>query len=125
MKKLVRSLLASLLTSIALMSGPVENASANEGGYAWGTFPSEKLSDMAALQNGAKLFVNYCLNCHSAAAMRYNRLTDIGLTNEQIKANLLFTTDKIGDLMKVALSPKDAKDWFGVVPPDLSVVARA
>src|SRR3979490_2664570 len=97
MKKLVRSLLASLLTSIALMSGPVENASANEGGYAWGTFPSEKLSDMAALQNGAKLFVNYCLNCHSAAYMRYNRLQDIGISNQQIKDNLLTVADKVGD----------------------------
>ena len=58
---------------------------------------------MAALQNGAKLFVNYCLNCHSAAFMRFNRLQDIGLTEEQIKSNLLVTNSKIGDTMKSAI----------------------
>lgn len=85
----------------------------------------DRSKDLAALQNGAKVFVNYCLNCHSASMMRYNRLRDIGLTEEQIKSNLLFTSDKVGDLMKTALSPKDAKEWFGVLPPDLSVIARA
>ncbi|HJV86808.1 MAG TPA: cytochrome c1 [Noviherbaspirillum sp.] len=84
-----------------------------------------RIHDLAALQNGAKIFVNYCLNCHSAAAMRYNRLRDIGLTEDQIKNNLLFATDKVGDLMKVAMQPKDAKVWFGAAPPDLSVIARA
>jgi ubiquinol-cytochrome c reductase cytochrome c1 subunit len=94
-----------------------------------GTFPLEqapnRTKDLASLQNGAKLFVNYCLNCHSASAMRYNRLRDIGLTEEQIKNNLLFAGDKVGDLMKVVLSPKDGKEWFGAAPPDLSVIARA
>jgi len=94
-----------------------------------GAFPLDKapnrINDMAALQNGAKLFVNYCLNCHSANSMRYNKLTDIGLTEDEIKNNLLFTTDKIGDLMHVALTPEDAKRWFGTTPPDLSVIARA
>jgi ubiquinol-cytochrome c reductase cytochrome c1 subunit len=80
---------------------------------------------MAALQNGAKLFVNYCLNCHAAEYMRYNRLRDIGLTEEQIKANLLFTDAKVGETMKVALNPKEAKEWFGGVPPDLTVIARS
>ncbi|MFZ6774077.1 cytochrome c1 [Undibacterium sp. SXout7W] len=93
------------------------------------TFPLDRApdrsTDMAALQNGAKLFVNYCLNCHSASAMRYNRLRDIGLTEDQIKDNLLFTGEKVGDLMKTTLAPKDAKAWFGAVPPDLSVIARA
>jgi len=93
------------------------------------TFPLDeapnRTKDLAALQNGAKLFVNYCLNCHSASAMRYNRLGDIGLTDEQIKNNLLFTSDKVGDLMTVAMSPKDGKEWFGAAPPDLSVIARA
>jgi ubiquinol-cytochrome c reductase cytochrome c1 subunit len=82
-------------------------------------------NDKAALQHGAKLFVNHCLNCHSASGMRYNRLKDIGLTDEQIKNNLLFTADKVGEMMNIALLPKDAKDWFGAVPPDLSVIARA
>jgi ubiquinol-cytochrome c reductase cytochrome c1 subunit len=82
-------------------------------------------NDQAALQQGAKLFVNYCLNCHNASSMRYSRLTDLGLTEDQIKQNLLFTSDKIGDLMRVSMPAKDAKDWFGAVPPDLSVIARA
>ncbi len=81
--------------------------------------------DLSSLQNGAKLFVNYCLNCHSAASMRYNRMRDIGLTEEQIKNNLMFTGDKVGDLMKVSMTAKDAKEWFGAAPPDLSVIARA
>jgi ubiquinol-cytochrome c reductase cytochrome c1 subunit len=97
---------------------------ANEGGFALDHAP-DRSTDMAALQNGAKIFVNYCLNCHSASAMRYNRLRDIGLTEDQIKSNLLFTSDKVGDLMKTSLTAKDAKEWFGAVPPDLSVIARA
>ncbi len=84
-----------------------------------------RLNDLGSLQNGAKLFVNYCLNCHSAAFMRFNRLTDIGLTEQQIKDNLLFTTDKVGETMNVAMDPKQAKDWFGGTPPDLTVIARS
>ena len=85
----------------------------------------DKSGDVAALQNGAKLFVNYCLNCHSASYMRYNRLVGIGLSEEQIKGNLLFTADKVGELMTIAMWRADAKQWFGVAPPDLSVIARA
>jgi len=91
---------------------------------AWDKAPG-KTNDLASLQNGAKLFVNYCLNCHSAAFMRYNRLNDIGLSDQQIKDNLLFTTDKVGETMKAAIDPKQAKDWFGANPPDLTVIARA
>jgi len=93
------------------------------------TFPLEhapgSTTNLPSLQNGAKLFVNYCLNCHSASAMRYNRLRDIGLTDQQIRENLLFSSEKVGDLMTVAMSAKDAKTWFGAIPPDLSVIARA
>lgn len=85
----------------------------------------DRLTDMASLQNGAKLFVNYCLSCHSAVSMRYNKLTEIGLTDEEITRNLLFATDKIGDLMEVAMTKADGGKWFGVSPPDLSVIARA
>ena len=96
---------------------------------AGGAFPLEKapnrISDLAALQNGAKLFVNYCLNCHSASAMRYNKLKDIGLTDQQIRESLLFTGEKVGDLMMGSVSTKDGKVWFGAAPPDLSVMARA
>mgnify|MGYP000656010402 CR=1 FL=1 len=83
------------------------------------------MTDIAALQNGARIFVNYCLNCHSAQYMRYNRLNDIGLNDDQIKKNLLFATDKVGATMKTTLDPKQAKDWFGAAPPDLSVIARS
>ena len=91
---------------------------------AWDKAPN-KTTDLGSLQNGAKLFVNYCLNCHSAAYMRYTRLADIGLTQQQIKDNLLFTTDKVGEVMKSNLDPKQGKDWFGANPPDLTVVARS
>jgi len=84
----------------------------------------DKSHDMAALQNGAKVFVNYCLNCHSASYMRYNRLRDIGLNEEQIRSNLIFSDAKVGDLMKISMQRADAKVWFGAAPPDLTLVAR-
>lgn len=117
MKKLVLSLLMSF--------GLIAGAAANEGGYHWDKFPVEKLSDVAALQHGAKLFVNYCLNCHSANYMRYNRMHDIGLSDNDIKKNLLFATEKVGDTMKVALDPKQGKDWLAAAPPDLTLIARS
>ena len=93
--------------------------------------------DVASLQRGARTFVNYCLNCHSAKYMRYNRLTDLGLTEQQIADNLILTgrfetTDdgvqyvpgKTGDTMQVAMRAADAKKWFGAPPPDLSVETR-
>src|SRR3546814_2261037 len=114
-KKLLGALALSLTCAIAFAEGsayPLDHA-------------PDRLNDMASLQNGAKLFVNYCLNCHSANSMRYNKLTEIGLTEDEIKKNLLFTSDKIGSLMKIAMTPADAKAWFGAAPPDLSVIARA
>ena len=80
--------------------------------------------DQESLQRGARNFVNYCLNCHTAKYMRYNRLTDLGLTDAQVQNNLMFATDKIGDTMTVAMPPANAKAWFGAQPPDLSVEAR-
>ncbi len=85
----------------------------------------DRSGDNAALQRGAKTFVNYCLNCHSASYMRYNRLTDIGLSDGQIKENLLFTAEKVGEPMKVALQRADGRIFFGAAPPDLTVIARA
>ena len=82
-------------------------------------------NNQASLQRGAKTFVNYCLNCHSAAYMRYNRLQDIGLTDAQIQSNLMFAGEKVGDTMTVSMPKADAKIWFGAAPPDLSVEARA
>jgi ubiquinol-cytochrome c reductase cytochrome c1 subunit len=84
-----------------------------------------RMEDLGSLQHGAQIFVNYCLSCHSASLMRYNRLRDIGISDKEIEANLLFTTDKVGDTMTVAMRPVDAKEWFGAAPPDLSVEARA
>ena len=75
-----------------------------EEGYALDHAP-DLMNDQAALQSGARLFVNYCLNCHSASSMRYSRLADLGLTEDQIKKNLLFTGDKVGELMRVAMAP--------------------
>jgi cytochrome c1 len=123
MKKdtLMKRFIASLVVALAFCGA----AFAQEGGPAWDKFPTERLTDQAALQHGAKLFVNYCLNCHQASYMRYNRLHDIGLTDDQIKSNLLFAGDKVGDLMKTSLDPKDAKAFFGTVPPDLSVITRS
>lgn len=80
--------------------------------------------DNAALQNGARLFVNYCQSCHGASFIRYEKLLDLGLSEEQIKNNLMFTGDKIGDTMKIAMRPDEAKKWFGATPPDLTLVAR-
>ena len=82
-------------------------------------------TDPAALANGAKLFVNYCLNCHGASYMRYNRLQQIGLSEQMIKDNLMFTADKIGEPMRIAMQREEAKVWFGAAPPDLTVIARS
>lgn len=83
------------------------------------------LSDYDSLQRGAKTFMNYCLSCHSANYMRYNRLQDIGLTEKQIKDNLVFAGEKVGETMQVGMTQKDGKKWFGAAPPDLSVEVRA
>ena len=119
--------LPHVLLSLVMAAGMVgvgTSANAAGGGIAWDKAPA-RTTDMGSLQNGAKLFVNYCLNCHSAAFMRFNRLTDIGLTEQQIKDNLLFTTDKVGETMKIAMDPKQGKDWFGGNPPDLTLIARS
>ena len=94
--------------------------------------------DLESLQRGAKLFVNYCLNCHSAKYMRYNGLVNLGLTEQQIAENLILTgrfetsadgsplhlPAKIGDTMQVTMPAAQAKQWFGAPPPDLSVETR-
>jgi len=79
-----------------------------------------------SLQRGASLFVNYCLSCHSASLMRFEHMgNDLGIDETLVSENLIFTGGKIGDLMTVASSPADSKVWFGTVPPDLTVIARA
>jgi ubiquinol-cytochrome c reductase cytochrome c1 subunit len=121
MKRLFLAFILPLLSGLTVLL-PAQAASE---GVAWDKFPANRVTDMAALQNGAKLFANYCLNCHAAAFMRYNRLRDIGLSEDQIASNLIFTGAKVGETMKTALDPKDAKDWFGKVPPDLTLIARS
>jgi ubiquinol-cytochrome c reductase cytochrome c1 subunit len=121
MKKFILTLVLSWSAAMGLTTGA--HASGGDS-IAWDKAPSIT-NDLPALQNGAKLFVNYCLNCHSAAFMRYNRLQDIGLTEQQIKDNLLFGDAKVGDTMKAAIDPKQAKEWFGANPPDLTLVARS
>lgn len=112
------------LLVLMLAAGFIVSAHASGGGHPWDKAP-DRSHDLPALQNGAKLFVNYCLNCHSAAFMRFNRLKDIGLTEQQIKENLLFTTEKVGETMKATIDPRQAKEWFGANPPDLTVIARS
>ena len=119
---MMKKILLMLVAALAVAAG---GARAAGGGIAWDKFPAERVTDLAALQNGARLFANYCLNCHGAEFMRFNRLRDIGLTEEKIAANLVFTGAKVGDTMKVALSAKDGKAWFGAQPPDLTVIARS
>ena len=84
------------------------------------------LEDTASLQRGAKIYVNYCLGCHSLSFMRYNRMgRDLGLTDDQVSENLLYAADKVTAPMSIAMQPEAAGSWFGVAPPDLSVISRA
>lgn len=115
MKKLTIAFLLAVVPLVGMAAGDVELDAADID-----------MSDQASLQRGAKYFMNYCLGCHSLQFQRYNRMArDLGLTEEEVKENLMFTTDKIGDTMTVAMNPEDAKKWFGVTPPDLSVRIRA
>lgn len=115
MKKLLISLLLAVAPALGSASSAVHLDDADID-----------LSDQASLQRGAKYFVNYCLSCHSAQFQRYNRMArDLGLTENEVKENLMFTSDKIGDTMTIAMDPDDGEKWFGVAPPDLSVITRA
>jgi len=97
---------------------------ASEAGYRIDKSPHDP-RDLVSLQAGARTFVNYCQGCHGAQFMRFNRLTELGLTEGQIRDYLLFSADKVGETMKTAMPVKEAKAWFGVAPPDLSVIARS
>ena len=118
MKKLILILVAALGLSVSM------GACAQENGVPWDKAPN-KTHDITALQNGAKMFASYCLSCHTAAFMHYNRLQDIGLSQQEIKNEIMFATDKIGDVMKPNMNPAQAKEWFGVAPPDLTLIARS
>src|SRR5438045_1023269 len=111
-----KRLLLALLAPLA--------AFAAGGGYPLDRSPHDP-RDLVSVQAGARTFVNYCLGCHSAQYVRYQGLTAIGLSEQQIREHLMFTGDKIGEPMKGPMSIKEGKQWFGVAPPDLSVIARS
>lgn len=115
--------IATLLAALLLGLGAGPAASSIGSDVRFETAPVNRL-DVESLQRGARTFVNYCLNCHTAKYMRYNRLTDLGIDVAMIQDNLMFATDKIGETMTVAMTAKDAKAWFGAPPPDLTVEAR-
>lgn len=115
MKKLFAALMFSVLPLTAMAAGPA--------------IPLDKvdidLTDKAALQDGLKTFTNYCMGCHSAKFQRYERVAnDLGIPEEVMMENIVFTDAKIGDHMKIGMQPADAKVWFGAAPPDLTLVAR-
>ncbi|MCG8018034.1 MAG: cytochrome c1 [Candidatus Thiodiazotropha sp. 'RUGA'] len=116
MKKLIVAFLLAVTPMLGLAAGggvPLDDADID-------------LSDQASLQRGAKYFMNYCLSCHSAKYQRYNRMAkDLGLTEQEVIDNLMFTTDKIGQTMNIAMTAEKGTEWFGNPPPDLSVIARA
>jgi len=117
MKKAILILLCAALPGVSLAAG---------GEHVKLDAVKIDLSDKASLQRGARTFINYCLSCHSAAYMRYNRMgEDLGISDELVKGNLMFAADKTGELMKTAMPREDAIKWFGSPPPDLSLVARS
>jgi ubiquinol-cytochrome c reductase cytochrome c1 subunit len=124
MKKILITLAALLTVALA----GTANVARAAGGVtvAMDVFPTARTKDLAALQNGARIFVNHCLNCHSANLMRWNRLEQIGLSDKEIRDFLIFDPSrKVGDPMQIAMKPADAKLWLGKAPPDLSVIVRA
>ena len=99
---------------------------AAESSVALDTFPTKKLNDMAALQNGSKLYMNYCLGCHGISQVRYSRLKDLGLNKDQIKNNLILNnTSTLASPIVASMKKSDSKEWFGKAPPDLSLTARS
>ena len=87
---------------------------------------NNNIANTASLQRGAKYFVNYCLGCHSAKYVRYNRLAqDLQLSEQQLIDNLMFTGERPFDTMANAMQPEDSERWFGITPPDLSLIARS
>ena len=100
-------------------------ATANASGGAGLQHSGANLNDQKSLQDGAALFVNYCMSCHSLKYMRYSRMAaDLGLTEDQVMGSLNFTGAKFGEVMTVAMTAADAEKWLGKAPPDLSLVAR-
>jgi len=112
-----------LIAVITLALMPVTGMAAGGGGAPL-EMANIDLNNHAAIQRGAKLFVNYCMGCHSAKYVRYKLFTKVGLTEDDIKDNLIFTDSKVGDLMKIAMPEAEASSWFGAPAPDLTLTAR-
>ncbi|HYX64847.1 MAG TPA: cytochrome c1 [Burkholderiales bacterium] len=108
---------------IALLFAPIAAMAAEEG-YRLDRSPNDP-RDIVSLQAGARTYMNYCLGCHGLQFMRYSSLRALELSDAQIQDNLMFTAEKVGEPIKNGFEPKTAKAWFGVAPPDLSVVARS
>ena len=117
-----RLALLHVLAGAVLLAAAI-GVSAEESGLRLEPAPAHRL-DMESLQRGARNYANYCSTCHGAQYMRYNRLTDLGLSDKEISENLMFSTDKIGSTMTSTISKADGAAWFGTAPPDLSVEAR-
>jgi len=113
-----------LLVLAAALAAPVAAFAA--GGGAHYEAANVDITNKQSLQRGAANFVNYCLGCHSAQYVRYNRMAaDLGLTEQQLIDNLMFTAESPHQTMRIGINAQDAKRWFGVVPPDLSLIARS
>jgi ubiquinol-cytochrome c reductase cytochrome c1 subunit len=111
---------------LVLLAALAPAAAFAAGGEARLEHAGNDVGNRASLQRGAANFVNYCLGCHSAKYVRYNRVaTDLGITEAQLIDNLMFTGERPHDTMRIGMNPDDARRWFGVVPPDLSLIARA
>ncbi len=118
-----------LMTAVALLLGLATAVFTAPAAFAsgGGDHPYFRVdtTNLAGLQRGARDFMSYCAGCHGLKYLRYNRMAaDLGLSEEQLKANLMFTSEKVGDTIGTAM-PKEAADWLGAVPPDLSLTARA
>src|SRR5258705_7708469 len=114
---------SAFLLAVVLLAGPGAALATGSADVRMEAVEIKRL-DVASLQRGARNFINYCLNCHSARYMRYNRLTDLGIDVPMIEDNLMFATDKVGNAMTIAMTPTQGKAWFGAPPPDLTVEAR-
>jgi len=120
----MKTSIIKLLPLIAILSSPAVIAAG--GGNENLDSAYINLSDKVSLRKGAHTFVNYCLSCHEASFMRYDRMArDLEIDDATLRENLMFASTKPGDLMKVNMSAEDAKAWFGVKPPDLSLTARS
>jgi len=115
---------ARLLAALVVLGWPIALSAATHG------YPlldaDTDVSSLASLQRGARNVVNYCLGCHSARFMRYSQVaTDLALTEEELRDNLMFTGMRVYDTMLTSMPPEQAREWFGNVPPDLSLIARS